>query len=174
MFRPTLAALLVLSLSASAFAAPGSGMAGNTRACFTLTPANGQTVTKLLLELHKEIVNPGEEPVIWAGVYGEKRGEAHPGFNRDGCGTDGDHLICGFSCDGGKLRISEGPGGLRIRPDGLVLKSCGLGTDVPGGFQVNQPDVGETALMTPIDDQDCRAVMAPMEKIIDDAENGVE
>lgn len=174
MFRQTLAAILALTFSASADAAPGDSMADNTRACFTLKPAAGQTMTKLLLELHKEIVSPGEKPVVWAGVYGEKRGQPHPGFNRDGCGTDGDHLTCGFSCDGGTLRIAEGQGGLTFRPNQLFLKSCGLGTDVPGGFQVNQPDVGETALMTPVDEQACRSVMAPMEKAIDDAENGID
>ena len=175
MLRQTLAALLALTLSTTAFAAaPGDGMAENTRACFTLKPRPGQTMTKLLLELHKEVVNPGEDPVIWAGVYGVKRGEKLPGFNRDGCGSDGEQLTCGFSCDGGTLRIREAEGGVAIMPDGLVLKSCGLGTDVPGGFQVNQSDLGAKAVMTPIDDKDCRTLMEPMEKAIEAAESGVE
>jgi hypothetical protein len=156
-------------------ALPGDGMAENSRACFALKAEPGQTMTKLLLELHKEAVNPGEDPVIWAGVYGEKRGERHPGFNRDGCGADDQgRLHCGFSCDGGALRIGLAEGGVRIKPDGLILKSCGLGTDVPGGFQVNQADVGAVALMTPVDNEVCRTVMAPMEKVIEDAENGIE
>lgn len=175
MFRPALAALFAVSLSAAASAAaPGSTMADYARACFALKPAPGQTMTTLLLELHKEVVNPGEEPVIWAGVYGVKKGEKLPGFNRDGCGTGGNELTCGFSCDGGTLRIGEEQGGLTFMPDGLVLKSYGLGTDVPGGFQVNGKDVGGTALMTPVDDKDCRTLMAPMEKAIEDAENGIE
>ncbi len=175
MFRRTLATALALSLSTAALAGvPGADLATGARACFKLKPAPGQAMTELFLELHKEAVNPGEDPILWAGVYGVKAGEKHPGFNRDGCGTDGDQLACGFACDGGSLRIRETDGGVQITPDGLVLKSCGLGTDVPGGFQVNPSDVGEEALMTPIDDKDCRTLMAPMEKIIDDAENAIE
>jgi hypothetical protein len=110
---------------------PGDSMAVNSRACFSMAPKEGSPVKRLLLELHKEQINPGDEPAMWARVYGEKQGEARPGFNYDGCaahepgetGNTLDHLRCGFSCDAGTLRIRVAEGGLAISPDHIFLRS---------------------------------------------------
>ncbi len=138
----------------------------------------------MLVELHKEEINPGDPPVIWAGVYGEKQGEARPGFNRDGCSAyePGDvnqdqplgHLRCGFSCDGGTLLITSAGDGIEIMPQDLFLRSCGLGEETAGGFLLNAADLGGSARMTPVDDTLCRSAMAPGEKMIEDQENAID
>jgi hypothetical protein len=43
-----------------------------------------------------------------------------------------------------------------------------------GGFQFRAEDVNGTATVSPVDDAGCRSVMAPMEKIMKDAENAID
>jgi hypothetical protein len=183
LFHLTSACLVLAGvLPAVAGPLPGDDMADNTRACFSYAPREGSTVKTLLLELHKERMEGEAEAVIWARVYAEKTGEKLPGYNYDGCGTvkDGDasqpldHLHCGFSCDAGSLKIRLDGNGLSITPDGLVLRSCGLDSDKIGGFQITAEDINGAATVSPVDDAACRSVMAPMEKILDDAEAGID
>ncbi len=180
-----LASTLLVAEAGQALAElPGDGLAVNGRSCFTYKPEAGKPLTRLLLELHKEELNPGDPPVIWARVYAEKKGEPRPGFNADGCSAYEpgdvqqanrlDHLRCGFACDGGTLEIRQAPGGIAIRPDNVFLRSCGIAEDVAGGFLLTSSDVGEEAVMTPVDDLECRAAMAPGEKLIEDAENAIQ
>ena len=181
--KRTAAILLMAWVTAPAMAAglPADDVAIGGRACFAMTAHPYGSVTRLLLELHREQVNPGDEPVVWASVYGEKAGEARPGFNRDGCephepGESAmlDHLRCGFSCDGGTLRIHAVEGGVEIVPEDLYLRGCGLDAETTGGFLLQAADVGGRAKMTPIDDSECRKAMAPGEKAMEDAENAID
>lgn len=177
------AIVLAASLPAAAGdALPGDAMAPNSRACFSYRPKPGEAVKKLLLELHKEQMEGQHEAVIWARVYAEKAGEKLPGYNFDGCGPfkDGDHtnrldhLHCGFSCDSGSLQIRLAGDGLAISPDHLFLRSCGVSADKIGGFQITAEDVNGSATVLPVDDAECRRVLAPMEKIMDDAEIAID
>jgi hypothetical protein len=176
------AALAGCGASHAAGALPGDAMPANARACFSHSPEEGGAVKRLLLELHKEQGEGQEEATIWARVYAEKEGEALPGYNYDGCSPykDGDtsrkfdYLHCGFACDSGSLQIRLSGDGLAISPDHLFLRSCGVGEGKIGGFQIRAEDVNGTATVLPVDDAECRSVMAPMEKIMDDAEAGFE
>jgi hypothetical protein len=168
------AALAAVAGQASALAAglPGDGMAANSRACYAYAAPAAGVVTRLLVELHKEQVNPGDEPVMWARVFAGKKGQPHAGYNYDGCGageTPG-QLRCGFSCDAGTLLIEAAGAGLSVVPQGLVLRTCGSGIETIGGFQLNAQDVGGAAIMAPVESAQCRDVMAPLEKMLEDEE----
>jgi hypothetical protein len=172
--------LVLLSSAAMAGPLPGETLEDGARACFELAPQDSKNLDRLLVELHKEIVNEGDAPVIWAGVYAEKKGEPRPGFNRDGCSPHEpgsteklDHLVCGFSCDGGTLLVKQQGSALAITPQDLFLRSCGVGEDQVKGFLLKAEDIGGTATVEPVDDAECRKAMAPMEKIIEDYENGI-
>lgn len=155
---------------------PGEAIAVNSRSCFSYHPEPGSTVKRLLVELHKEQVNPDDPPVLWGGVYAEMANRQHPGFNVDGCGEGAKpgELRCSYSCDAGAMTLETAEGGLKVTPDGLVLMSCGLSGSEMTGFQLNASDVGGGALVTLVDDGECRGVMAPLEKMIEDYENGIE
>lgn len=182
-FTCILAALMALASAPLADEArlPGDDLAAGERACFSFAAPADHKITRLLVELHKDVVNEGDEPVIWAGIYGEKRGETLPGFNRDGCspfdpgGTEKlDHLLCGFACDGGTLRVKSHAMGIEIAAKDLVLRSCGLGGEIHGGFLIAEGELGAEAVLTLVDDGECRKVMAPMEETIRRAEEGID
>lgn len=161
---------------ALAAGSPGDDMAAGSRACYAYEGAAGSAVTRLLVELHREQVNPGDEPVMWARVFADKKGEPHAGYNYDGCGAGEKpgQLRCGFSCDAGTLLIEASGYGLSVVPRGLVLRTCGSSIETIGGFQLNPQDIGGGAIMAPVDGAQCRDVMAPLEKMLEDEEAAID
>ncbi|MCB1380372.1 MAG: hypothetical protein KDK89_18685 [Alphaproteobacteria bacterium] len=176
--------LLGLPIGTAADAAeilPGEAMPVGSRFCYGLSDTVGTPLRRLLVELYKEQVNPGDPPVLWASIFVEKDGETHPGFNVDGCSARlpreaerRDQLVCGYACDAGTLLIGAAENGLTITPRRLVLRSCAIGSGDVGGFMLDEAELGGSLSLAPIGDAGCRAAMEPMERIIAAAEEGVE
>jgi hypothetical protein len=169
----TLTGLVMLAALAPAPAHAGSADATAERRCFSWESNGNGKIDRLLVELFRETVNPGETPVTWAAVYAEQASPRLSGFNVDGCGSDPDdpsHMICGFSCDGGRLDVWTTPDGLRVTPDGLVLRSCGLGGE---SFMLSAADMGGGAELHEIAGETCRNTMIPFEKEIEAEELGI-
>lgn len=167
--------VLIATLAAGAASAgplPDASLKDGERACFSMAAEKG--VTRLLLELHRELLN-GTDPVTWGRVYAEVEGEAKGGYVYDGCGAvdDGRRLHCSIACDGGSFYVETAEGGVKLSlgDSGIRLQSCGSGVE---GFNLGLDRLPQGAILKPEDDASCRTAMEPIEKMIEAEEAAID
>ncbi len=173
----TFAILLLAVLSAPALAGPLPDAALKTggRACFGMTAEKG--VTRLLLELHRELLND-TDPVTWGRVFAEVEGEAKPGYIYDGCGPveGGSALYCSMACDGGSFYVESAGKGVRLwlGESGLRLRTCGSSLEEIGSFSLGKDRLPDGAVLEPVDGGQCRTAMEHIEKLLEAEEAGID